>query len=168
MHYQLRTIFPKEITIAKRVVDTEKSEISDIGEAEYNWLRKEWSSRDVYYHTEGEHIPSPFIIRMANIISQTTRRGAGNRLVLHPDNYHLLDPSVIDANGSFANAINIFVSENCPKNKMVVFYSGKSFCDNPCHIHDFQDRMFFTEMENLADFHIKQAHYVQQLPLIGI
>ena len=155
-------------------------EVESLGHAEYLFLHKLISPsnfRDVYdynnqpestdyFITEKNKIPSPYLVRMQNIIAQRTRRGMGNYLIYHPDNDHL----IIDE----FKKLKLFIfhpTPNCPKDKFVCLYKGRNTTmdiDAAFFYSDLGNKKYLYEIQNRVDCLSNAMDYVEYLPLKGI
>ena len=155
-------------------------EVDSLGHAEYLFLHNLISPsnfRDVYdfnnqpestghFITEKNKIPSPYLVRMQNIIAQRTRRGMGNYLIYHPDNDHL----IIDE----FKKLKLFIfhpTPNCPKDKFVCLYKGRNTTmdiDAAFFYSDLGNKKYLYEIQNRVDCLSNAMDYVEYLPLKGI
>lgn len=68
---------------------------------------------------EGYYPLAIFLNKAANLVAQRTRRGAGNVIVIHPNNRSLLPDGLVNG------VMEVFESEHCPENKAVtIFYEN--------------------------------------------
>lgn len=93
------------------------------------------------------------IVRMSNLIAATTRRGAGNTILIHPDDLPRIQASQDDATklqyscfneyaldwkyvGNVAMGSRIFTRPDMPRGKMLIFYSGSAEFDRAAVIQN--------------------------------
>lgn len=75
------------------------------------------------------------LVRASNLISCQTKRGPGSLLVCNPKNSALV-PSELPFN------IPPEFNENCPEDRMLLFYSGRSISDNVFLALDFENNFY--------------------------
>ena len=141
----------------------EENRIDSIGQIEWDWLRREWPSRDTWtYEKDSDSIPFPIIMRMANRIAQVTKRGIGNELVCHPDTVQYIDPRLEET------TVTIHANVNCPKDKIIVFYKGNSSVIDSNHgLYEVDGEYYWMESDEV-DGAANSKEYVQQLMLVGL
>ncbi|MFA5490113.1 MAG: hypothetical protein WC284_12995 [Candidimonas sp.] len=152
--------------------------IKSIDAVEFDILNRPWELRDVFSMSKKyDYADTPYralmhmLIRLGNRVAYQSRRGAANKYVLHPNNEYLfhIKPYEHESIKDYLNScgVEIYLSRNCPKNKIVAFYAKTNGpnVDAPFCFNQIDRHIYYSEISHYAEIHSNIEKYVGELKL---
>ena len=118
-------------------------EIEDAGQAEYEFLNRDWT---VFGTIKRSNLELHDLISCGNKVELISKRGPGNIYFFHPDDAELMAKFEDELKTLGRRVIQNY---NCPRNRIVSAYFGENQIDSPMHIvRDKVGQLFVARIPN--------------------